>query len=262
MSKELKKDITVVLSWEWADELFGWYGRIFKLYIETLTNKSRIENDFIERYNYVKNKDLESFLSNDVLNKIKKEKYTETIFNDYFKKIEKLKIEDKIPYIFEKLHLPWLLERVDITTMATWVEARVPFVDHKLVEFVNSIPFKYKIKWKEWYDNKKAIEEWLLSKDISENLDITKYLLRKISEKYLPREIIERKKVWFPVPLDNWFKWNFKKYAEEILLDNKTLKRWIYDKEYLLSKKWLEELSWINIWMMINLELFIRKYFD
>jgi len=262
MSKELKKDITVVLSWEWADELFGWYGRIFKLYIETLRNNSNFEENFIKRYNYVSDESLFKFLSKNILEDIDKKSYTNKIFKEYLSKVENLKIEDKIPYIFEKLHLPWLLERVDVTTMATSVEARVPFVDHELVEFVNSIPFKYKIKWKDWYDNEKAVNELLKAKDISEKLDTTKYILRKVSEKYLPKEIIERKKVWFPVPLDNWFKWNFQEYAKKILLDDLTLSRWIFDKDYLLSKKWTEELNWINIWMMINLELFIRKYFD
>ena len=258
MSKELKKDITVVLSWEWADELFWWYGRIFKYYIE----KNISIDNFLEKYNYVSNNNLEKFLSNDVISTIQNKKYTYNIFNKIFNKIEKLKEQDKIPYIFQNLHLQWLLERVDMTTMATSVEARVPFVDYKLVEFVNEIPFEYKIKWLKWYNDEIAKKEKLTWKTISENLDITKYLLREISKKYLPEEIINRKKIWFPVPLDNWFKWNFKNYAKNILLDKKTLSRWIFNEEYLISEKWLEELDWINIWMMINLELFLRIYFD
>lgn len=260
MSKELKKDITVVLSWEWADELFWWYWRIFKLYLET--NNEDILNSFLKKYNYTSDDNLSKILSKDILSDINNEKYTFKIFESFFNKIRYIDIKDKIPYIFEKLHLPWLLERVDTTTMAVWVEARVPFLDYKLVEFVNSIPFKYKIKWLEWYNDEKIKNLWLDINKVSEKLDITKYLIREIAKDYLPKEIIERKKVWFPVPLDNWFKGNFNKYANDILLDRTTLERWIYNKEYLLSKKWTEDLWWINIWMMINLELFFREYFD
>jgi asparagine synthase (glutamine-hydrolysing) len=50
-------------------------------------------------------------------------------------------------YTFETVHLQGLLSRVDNTTMATSVEARAPFVDHRLVEFAFTIPNKYKLKW-------------------------------------------------------------------------------------------------------------------
>lgn len=260
MSKELKKDITVVLSWEWADELFWWYWKIFKLYLET--DNDNILESFLNKYNYTSNDNLNKILSDDIQNEIKNKKYTNSIFENYFNKIKNIDIKDKIPYIFEKLHLPWLLERVDMTTMAVWVEARVPFVDYKLVEFINTIPFKYKIKWLKWYNDENIKSKKIDINQISENFDITKYLIREISKDYLPKEIINRKKVWFPVPLDNWFKWDFNNYAIDILLNKRTLNRWIYNKDYLLSKKWLKELSWINIWMMINLELFFREYFD
>lgn len=261
MSKELKKDVTVVLSWEWADELFWWYWRIFKLYLECEQEKDILDK-FLESYNYTSDESLKNILEKSLYDEIQKKSYTKNIFKNYFEKISKIDLKDKIPYIFQKLHLPWLLERVDTTTMAVWVEARVPFVDYKLVEFVNKIPYHYKIKWKDWYDDELIKEKWLDSKDISENYDTPKYILKKIAEKYLPKDIIYRKKVWFPVPLDKWIKSDFKEYAKEILLDKKTLNRWIYDKNYLKSLDWLDNLSWITIWMMINLELFFRIYFD
>ena len=51
-------------------------------------------------------------------------------------------------YVFEKMHLVGLLGRLDNASMSASVEARVPFVDHRLVEFAFTIPIKYKIKWK------------------------------------------------------------------------------------------------------------------
>ena len=51
-------------------------------------------------------------------------------------------------YIQGKLHLTNLLNRLDRMTMAASVEARVPFLDVNLVEFVSKVPSKYKLKWK------------------------------------------------------------------------------------------------------------------
>jgi len=263
MSKKLKKYITVVLSGEGADELFGGYGRIFRLYINFRGKSDENYLDFfLDNYNYVSDKDLQKFLDPEVLNLINKKKYTYNIFRNYFKKISHLNIEDKIPYIFENLHLQGLLQRLDTTTMAASVEGRAPFVDHELVEFVNEIPYKYKIKWKNNRLKKEALAQKLSSREISENYDITKYILRKSFRDYLPEEVLKRKKIGFPVPLDNWFKGKFVNYANEILLDKRTLNRKIFNKEYLESGKFIDELSGINIWMLINLELFLRKYFD
>lgn len=261
MSKELKKYITVVLSGEGADELFGGYGKIFISYLHYKKSNGSFMNYFLNKYNYVSDENINKFLSSDIKKQIIKYNYTQKIFKKYFTLIQKLDIEDKIPYIFQNIHLQGLLQRVDMTTMASSVEARVPFVDHKLIEFVNKMPFSYKIRWNDLKDKKKAIKDNLSLEKISENMDTTKYILRKVYENYLPKEIIKRKKMGFPVPLDNWFKGDFKQYAIKILNDKKTLNRNIFNDKYLKSKKYINELSGINIWMMCNLELFLRKYF-
>ena len=73
-------------------------------------------------------------------------------------------------YVFEKMHLVGLLGRLDNASMSASVEARVPFVDHRLVEFAFTIPIKYKIKWKN--KNKKNEAKLLMSDQISEVYDI------------------------------------------------------------------------------------------
>lgn len=263
MSRELKKYITVVLSGEGADELFGGYGRIFQSYLEFQKGKDEnYLNFFLKKYNYVADDTLKKFLSSDILIKIKKEEYTRSIFKEYCDKTEELDIKDRPLYIFQNLHLQGLLQRVDVATMAASVEGRVPFVDHRLVEFVNEIPFKYKIRWKTEHLKNEALKKNFKIGEISENLDIPKYLLRESFKDDLPKEIIKRRKVGFPVPLDHWFQGSFQGYAKNILLDKKTLNRGIFSKNYLISEEFTRELSGINVWMMINLELFLRKYFD
>lgn len=105
-------------------------------------------------------------------------------------------------YLELKHRLPeLLLMRVDKMTMATAVEARVPFLDHKLVECALQIPMKFKYR-----DGQ------------------TKYILKKIAEKYLPHESIYRKKVGFSAPTARWFTQGnyFKPYFDDLLQKKKT----------------------------------------
>ena len=71
----------------------------------------------------------------------------------------------------------------------------------------------------------------------------------------------------FPVPLNNWFGGSFNEYAHEILLDKTTIERGQIDNKniskILSSKNLLNDHSLaMKIWMLINVELFNRKYFD
>jgi asparagine synthase (glutamine-hydrolysing) len=290
MSKELKKDITVVLSGEGADEIFGGYGRIFRSphdydLLKKLENdeidqerKEQIVNKFLAKYltlkfddemshfmniySYISFEDKQKFLSSELdLNSIELELREK--FWKYFRELNDLRYTNKMMYAFEKIHLLGLLHRVDTTTMATSVEARVPFVDHELVEFAATIPLKYKLKWLDKNSAEKS--EFLSSDEISEKYDIPKYLLKKSFEKEIPKEVLYRKKMGFPVPLNKWFGGNFNEYAKEILLDKETIDRNIFKVEAikaLLNDKNVKENHSLGmkIWMLINLELFFRFY--
>ncbi|MFH1461368.1 MAG: asparagine synthase (glutamine-hydrolyzing) [bacterium] len=89
----------------------------------------------------------------------------------------------QMTYLELKLRLPeLLLMRADKMSMLSGIETRVPFLDYKLVEFMLNVPQDLKVK-----NNQ------------------TKYLLKKVAEKYLPNEIIYRKKVGFASPIERWF---------------------------------------------------------
>lgn len=90
----------------------------------------------------------------------------------------------KIPYMEHKLRLPeHLLMRVDKLTMAHSVEARVPFLDHDVVDFARRLPPSYKLK-----DG------------------VGKYILKKAAEPYLDKDIVHRKKQGFGAPMEEWFR--------------------------------------------------------
>jgi len=292
MSKELRKYIKVVLSGEGADEIFGGYGRIFRSPYDleriknidnlnfTNSEKKEFLNNFLKKYlvknfsneidhflniySYTSLEDKKCLLSPDIdLEKI--EKLFIDKFMNYFDEIQDDSYYNKLMYTFEKVHLVGLLHRVDVATMAASVEARVPFVDHRLVEFAFTIPLKYKLKWKS--ENDKENVKTLMSNKISENFDIPKYILKKSYEHMIPKEILYRKKMGFPVPLNKWFGGSFNSYAKEILLSKKAKERGIYNikniEKWLNSNKLSTDHSFaMKIWMLINLEIFNKKYFE
>ena len=182
-----------------------------------------------------------------------------------FDKLKNVENKEKIIYLFQKHHLRCLLHRLDLHSMCHSVEARVPFCDHRIMEFMNRVPYNLKFKWKNSFN--KITGLFNNSFVNSENKDTNKYLLRKIGSKYLPTEIAYRKKLGFPVPLDEWFKGSFLKYAKDILLDKKTSSRYFFDQkkiENLLTKR--ENLNYDfwgkKIWLLVNIELWQRNFID
>jgi asparagine synthase (glutamine-hydrolysing) len=149
--------------------------------------------------------------------------------------------------------------------MATSVEARVPFVDHRLVEFAFTIPNKYKLKWNSKEDQEQANTK--LSDDISEVNDIPKYILKKVGEKYLPDDVLYRKKMGFPVPLDKWLGGSFADTARNILKDKNNIANQVIDTQFVLSMLDDDQLSQdhglaMKIWMVLNLFVFCDAYQD
>ena len=256
MSTVLNEDITVVISGEGADELFGGYGRIYRLpfdyknHFENSSTDKTFYQVFVENYEYVPRTMRDKYL------KIKENyrTYFDNRLKDEFKKYCN---EENIFRFFQTYHIKGLLKRVDMTTMQASVEARPPFLDHQLIEFVNTkIPYELKLKWKDQNQKDSAKKEF--ANQYSEQRDVPKYMLKKVAEYYLPNEIIYRKKVGFPVPLGEWF---------QQMTD--------------LAKKYLSKASWFNsdqlenliedaknnirsgqvLWMFLNIELFYQQYF-
>jgi asparagine synthase (glutamine-hydrolysing) len=106
-----------------------------------------------------------------------------------------------------------LLMRVDKIGMAHSIEARVPFLDHRLVEYTISIPDKFKVP----------------------NFNEPKYLLKKAVEDILPHNIIYRRKQGFAAPVDSWFRTIWYDYAKDRISNSKFMQLGILNKSFLLS---------------------------
>jgi asparagine synthase (glutamine-hydrolysing) len=101
-----------------------------------------------------------------------------------------------------------LLMRVDKMTMAAGVEARVPFLDYRLVEYTMRIPTAMKIRG-----------------------GVSKYLLKKALEGVLPAEVLHRKKQGFGAPVSEWFAGELYRYAEHAILESRIAELDILDYE-------------------------------
>ena len=100
-----------------------------------------------------------------------------------------------------------LLLKADKMTMANSLELRVPFLDHKILEFAASLPGKYKVHG-----------------------FTTKYILKRVLSNRVPQEILNRKKVGFPVPYNAWLRTDLKDWIRDLLLDRETLQRGYFNR--------------------------------
>jgi asparagine synthase (glutamine-hydrolysing) len=145
-------------------------------------------------------------------------------------------------YIDTRANLPDdLLMVADKTSMANSLESRVPFLDYRLVEFIESLPPKLKLSGLNG-----------------------KYLHKKAVEKWLPRSIVYRKKKGFANPIENWFRVRMKSFVEECLLSADSAMARYFDQGYIqkiieLDRAGTEQYR-RHIYLLVSLELWHRAF--
>lgn len=255
MTNLLADDITVVLSGEGADELFGGYGRIFRSafdfnHVDNLEkNNMTFSQYFTNKYEYTPRVVRDSCLLTPKNLRFSFDQEIESMFKPLCQ-------EEAIFHFFQSYHLQGLLHRLDAMTMQTSVEARPPFIDRRLIEFVyKSIPYNLKIAWKGRLEENAA--KTLHAFEYSELLDIPKYALKRVAERYISPENIYAKKLGFPVPLISWYK-RLYQIADEELRSSEWLSSLFLSQ---LLEENITEKSTQLIWMLLNIEKFIQAYF-
>jgi asparagine synthase (glutamine-hydrolysing) len=283
----------VVLSGEGADELFGGYGRVQRsafdyqkrLWLNSIPLPTSLQQNlanlleigdidtgaglcdtFLSRYYWWPNAEKRKLFTDEFSVTINNDALENELWLKGFEDVKKMNYHQQILYMFQTQHLQCLLDRLDSHSMAHGVEARVPFCDHRLIEFAAKVPLNLKFKWNSLIALMRSL--YMRSDNFSERHDTSKVLLRRIGEKYLPLEISHRKKLGFPVPLDIWTREVLMKSYKEILLDGKTNARHIFRKGYL--EDILTQASddkgydfWgKKIWMLMNFEIWMRECID
>lgn len=126
--------------------------------------------------------------------------------------------------------------------MAASIESRVPFLDHKLVEFAARLPERMKLRGL-----------------------TTKYILRQAMADKIPAEILNRKKMGFPVPIGAWLRGEFRHLIDEYVLGARASERGIFEPDFvrnLVARHQAGENHAERLWMLVNFEIWQRRFID
>lgn len=284
VSKMARQKVTVALSGEGADEIFGgypWYKRSlmverFRKILPSAAARKALEKIAAAAcggpetgrgrlFRYVKKIDRLNRLSlmsegnryesirrlfqSDLKRKILKD---DLIFVDEARFVNGAYEDNNAGHCLDralnadlKTYLPGdLLTKVDRMSMANSLEVRAPFLDHRIIEFGARVPARLKIRG-----------------------GLTKYILRKAMRGIVPREILDRReKRGFSVPVDRWFRHELKDFAKAVLLDQATSRRGIFSEEgmgRILESHGEGHFEYgHHIWAMLVFELWARRYLD
>lgn len=168
----------------------------------------------------------------------------ERVFASHLGDVDSTVSLNRMLYVDTKLWLPDdLLARGDKMSMAASIEARVPLLDHKLVEFAASLPQHLKIR----------------------NLT-RKYLLKKVASKLLPPAIVHRKKQGFPIPISGWLRKEAKQFVSDLLSYDTVNRRGLFNADYVqeVLQQHLRGTAdrGAQLWALILVELWHRQFLD
>ena len=150
----------------------------------------------------------------------------------------------RLTYLELKLRLPeLLLMRVDKITMATSVEARVPFLDHHLVEYALGLPRSLKVSG-----------------------GSGKHILKRALEEVLPHDLLYNRKRGFGAPVREWFRSGLGDWFDSHLINSPMRRREFLDYEFvkrLLDEHRSKQKDWgFHLWALLNLSLWYERWID
>ena len=236
LAEQVSKDIKVVQSGQGADEVFAgyfWYPKMHAAqgsYIERFSS-FYFDRDFDEyaktvNANYVQ-QDFTSQLVADALNNSDSDTFIDAVLQY---DVTTLIVDDPV-------------KRVDSMTMAWGLEARVPFLDHELVELAMQMPPEMKLQ------------------------DDGKFALKKIARGLIPDSVIDRPKGYFPMPALKYVRGEFLQMVRDTLMSDACIRRGLFSREYVdkllaAPDQYHTRLQGSKVWHMALLEQWLQANVD
>jgi asparagine synthase (glutamine-hydrolysing) len=168
----------------------------------------------------------------------------EAVFRGHASRVSSSDPLDTLLYIDSKTYLPGdILTKVDRMSMAVSLEARVPLLDHKLIEFVTRIPSSLKMKGAE-----------------------TKHIFKRAVRGLVPDEILDRPKQGFGLPIQRWINRELRGRIRELLFEQRSVERGYFERGY-VQLLWDEHErgrrdNTGHLWTLFMLELWHRTFAD
>ena len=233
LSEQVSKSVKVVLSGQGADEVFAGYFWYPKMQATIGNDLSRFSQHYIDRplgeyeqtinsrYHHT-NSPTQRWIQQQ-LDKPKADEFLDKVLRT---DITRLIVDDPV-------------KRVDNMTMAWGLEARVPFMDTKLVEWALSIAPPTKLK------------------------EQGKYPLKQLSRGLLPDSVIDRKKGYFPMPALKYVRGDFLNFMADILTSQACVNRGIFNSDYLSKlinqpEQYMTALNGSRLWHLALLEFWFQ----
>ena len=243
LSEQVAKEVKVVMSGQGADEVFGgyfWYPQMAAA-AKQLTGEQTLVDAFAPYYFDRSHQEWQQMINpkyhiHDVTSNFIEDKLNEPGADSYLDKVLRL---DTTTLIVDDP-----VKRVDNMTMAWSLEARVPFLDHDLVELAMSAPEELKLK------------------------DF-KYILKKVARGIVPDEVIDRPKGYFPMPALKYVRGDFFKMMTKTLTGKVAIKRGIFQQDYIAKllknpegKDSFTAIQGSKLWHASLLELWLQEHVD
>lgn len=239
LSREVRKHVKVVQSGQGADEIFAgyhWYPPL----MQTRSNARDAAADYAQYFFDRTHAELSEVLQPEWVSEDYSRQFVENHFGQSGapRAIDKaLRIDTQVMLVDDPV------KRVDNMTMASGLEARVPFLDHEVVEFAARVPAELKVK------------------------DGGKYLLKEAARAVIPAEVIDRPKGYFPVPALKYLRGPFLELVRETLqsptAERRALFRPSYVQELLADPEaHITPLGGSKLWQLALLELWFRAHVD
>lgn len=242
ISEMASKNIKVILSGAGGDEVFGGYYRykkksFLKNIAKFILHGKKLSNSYYDIFKDENEKEWRSlfpwYKSNNNIRKTIDKEFKKEVKKGYVQAIMNLDLkyylQDDILLLTDKM------------TMASSIEARVPLLDYRLINYCKEVPI-----------SKKIVK------------DEKKFILKKIMEKYVNDNILYRKKEGFGAPIKTWInenKYLFNDYFKDsLLIKNGLMNKNIFEK-YLQNDNLSNKDSWI-FWKILVLELWMEEFYD